>query len=151
MKKAILSLAAIMLLASCASLKFEGLRPVLGDDLGASGETLGRAAYIAYLCIKDDPNHADEVAEVEKVWAAIEQGSLSASGAGAVNQAALDACQTMLLAKYSQAEALLMVEAIRIGGGIGDRLVESRVDMEQANAFVDGFIRGVKKSQEASK
>ena len=34
----ILSLAVIMLLASCTSLKFEGLKPVLGDDsYGALG------------------------------------------------------------------------------------------------------------------
>ena len=38
MKKSILPMAAIMMLASCTSLKFEGLKPVLGDDsYGALG------------------------------------------------------------------------------------------------------------------
>lgn len=38
MNKSILSLAVIMLLASCTPLKFEGLKPVLGDDsYGALG------------------------------------------------------------------------------------------------------------------
>jgi hypothetical protein len=122
------------------------VKNVLGDDYEAAGRTVGEAGYVAYTLIKDKPKYEKYAQKCEELYKALDDAE--EVKVGTVNELAIDVCRAALTTRYGYGKAMLIMEGVRIGGAVADRIIARKVDEVAAEQFLRGFKAGIDRARE---